>query len=90
MVFLRPMVIRNQQDSNALTMDRYDLIRSQQQTAGQPPQSIIMPVNGAPISPPMPPQEPGSPFRNGTVPPMLSLPETPTPTSESTPPQKMN
>jgi general secretion pathway protein D len=31
MVFLRPIVIRTQEDSNALSMDRYDLIRAQQQ-----------------------------------------------------------
>ncbi len=95
MVFLRPMVVRNQQDSNALTMDRYDLIRAVQQNSGQPRQSLVTPINGAPIAPPLPPQEPGSPFRNGTVPPMLSLPDpqAPAPTSptpESTPPQKMN
>ena len=32
MVFLRPTVIRDGDTSDALTMDRYDLIRSQQQS----------------------------------------------------------
>jgi general secretion pathway protein D len=75
MVFLRPMIIRNQEDMNALSIDRYDLIRSAQQGAGQPRQSVIMPINDAPVVPTAPPQGPGSPFRNGTVPPPLSWPE---------------
>ena len=75
MVFLRPMVIRNQDESNALTADRYDQIRAQQQTVGQPRQSIVMPINEAPIVPPMSTQEPGSPLQRGVVPPMLSLPD---------------
>ena len=75
MVFLRPMVIRSQEDSNKLTMDRYDLIRAQQATVGQPRQSIVMPINDAPITAPMPAPEPGSPFRSGgSVPPPLSMP----------------
>ncbi len=75
MVFLRPMIIRTQDDSNALSMDRYDLIRAAQQGPGQPIQRPIMPINGAPIAPPPPVPVPGSPFRNGTVPPPLSWPE---------------
>ena len=75
MVFLRPIVIRTPEDSNALSIDRYDLIRAQQQSVGQPRQSIIMPINGAPIAPPLAPAEAGSPLRRGTAPPMLMLPD---------------
>ena len=75
MVFLRPIVIRTQAESNALSMDRYDLIRAQQQTVGQPRESAIMPLNGAPITPQLAPPEPGSPLQRGQVPPMLSLPD---------------
>jgi len=75
MVFLRPIVIRSQDDSNALTMDRYDLIRAQQQSVGQPRQSAIMPLNDAPVTPPLKVPEAGSPLQRGTVPPMLSLPD---------------
>jgi general secretion pathway protein D len=85
MVFLRPMIIRNQEDSNALSLDRYDLIRSAQQGVGQPRQSIVMPINSAPVAPPAPPSAPGSPFRNGAVPPPLSWPEAPPPPSPATP-----
>jgi general secretion pathway protein D len=91
MVFLRPMIIRNQEDSNALSMDRYDLIRSAQQGVGQPRQSIIMPINNAPVAPVAPTLTPGSPFRNGTVPPPLSWPETlplPTPRTPGAEPPK--
>jgi general secretion pathway protein D len=75
MVFLRPMIIRNQEDSNALSMDRYDLIRAAQQGPGQPTQRPIMPINSAPVAPPPPVPVPGTPFRNGSVPPPLSWPE---------------
>jgi general secretion pathway protein D len=75
MVFLRPMIIRSQEDSNALSMDRYDLIRAAQQGVGQPRQSVIMPINDAPVAPVAPLPAPGTPFRNGTVPPPLSWPE---------------
>ena len=75
MVFLRPMVIRTQEDSNNLTMDRYDLIRAQQATVGQPRQSYVMPINEAPVAPPLQQQPPGSPLQRGTVPPLLALPD---------------
>ena len=48
MVFLRPVVIRNQDDSNALTLNRYDYM-SQRQADGQPQPSIMMnKINSAP------------------------------------------
>jgi len=75
MVFLRPIIIRNQDDMNALSIDRYDLIRAAQQGVGQPRQSAVMPINDAPVAPPPPTPLPGSPFRNGVVPPPLSWPD---------------
>jgi general secretion pathway protein D len=69
------MIIRNQEDLNALSMDRYDLIRAAQQGVGQPRQSVIMPINDAPVAPPPPTPTPGTPFRNGSVPPPLAWPE---------------
>ncbi len=75
MVFLRPMIIRNQEDLNALSMDRYDLIRAAQQGVGQPRQSVIMPINDAPVAPQAPTPTPGTPFRNGEVPRPLSWPD---------------
>ncbi|MBX3641953.1 MAG: type II secretion system secretin GspD [Rubrivivax sp.] len=73
MVFLRPMIIRNQDQLNALSVDRYDLIRAAQQGVGQPVQRVIMPINDAPVAPSAP--APPAPLGNGTVPPPLSWPE---------------
>jgi general secretion pathway protein D len=53
MVFLRPVVIRNQDDSNALTSDRYDFMR-QKQVNGQPEPSVVLnKVDGAPVMDPL-------------------------------------
>jgi general secretion pathway protein D len=73
MVFLRPLIIRSQDQLNALSMDRYDLIRAAQQTVGQPRQSVIMPINDAPVAPVAPPN--GGTLRGGNVPPPLSWPD---------------
>jgi general secretion pathway protein D len=47
MVFLRPVVVRSNTDVDALSMDRYDLMRSVQQVA-QPAESVTVPINQAP------------------------------------------
>jgi general secretion pathway protein D len=73
MVFLRPMIIRNQDQMNALSVDRYDLIRAVQQGAGQPRPSMVMPFNDAPVAPPAPARP--QPLAPGAVPPPLSWPE---------------
>ncbi|MDB5874052.1 MAG: gspD [Ramlibacter sp.] len=51
MVFLRPVVIRDAAQSDALSLDRYDMMRSMQQDA-QPNSSVAVPVNAAPVLPP--------------------------------------
>ncbi|MEY2843490.1 MAG: type secretion system secretin GspD [Pseudomonadota bacterium] len=49
MVFLRPVVMRTQDQANELTLDRYDYMR-QQQTRSQPDASLVMrAVNGTPL-----------------------------------------
>ncbi|MBC7717598.1 MAG: type II secretion system secretin GspD [Pseudorhodobacter sp.] len=52
MVFLRPVVIRTQQAADAVTLDRYDAIRAQQKES-QPSRSLTVPINDAPVLPPM-------------------------------------
>ncbi len=52
MVFLRPVVVRDARETDALSMDRYDLIRGMQREA-QPEQSKMIPVNEAPILAPI-------------------------------------
>jgi general secretion pathway protein D len=54
MVFLRPVVIRTQQAADAITLDRYDSIRAQQKEA-QPTPSVTVPINDAPVLPPLRP-----------------------------------
>jgi general secretion pathway protein D len=50
MVFLRPVVMRSAEQSNTLSMDRYDQIRGQQQEA-QPPSRPLLPDIDAPVLP---------------------------------------
>ncbi len=51
MVFLRPVVVRTPEDATKLSLDRYDLIRSQQQNT-QPSTNLLLPVGEAPLLPP--------------------------------------
>ncbi|MFM9880665.1 MAG: type II secretion system secretin GspD [Burkholderiaceae bacterium] len=50
MIFLRPVVMRDANASEAFSMDRYDLIRNQQ-LGQQPASSVMMPINEAPALP---------------------------------------
>ncbi len=59
MVFLRPVVVRDASASDALSVDRYDLMRSTQQ-ASQPEPSVMVPVNEAPLLPELNPRPPGT------------------------------
>ncbi|MBG6112710.1 MULTISPECIES: type II secretion system secretin GspD [unclassified Polaromonas] len=63
MVFLRPVVVRDGASTNALSMDRYDLMRTTQQQT-QPRNSSLVPINESPVLPdikPMPGVAPASP-----------------------------
>jgi general secretion pathway protein D len=75
MVFLRPVVIRDSAQSDALSLDRYELMRGMQMQA-QPPHHIVMPVNESavmpPTAPPVPAPAPG---------PAPAAPPVPAPTS---------
>ncbi|NDY92780.1 type II secretion system secretin GspD [Ideonella livida] len=53
MLFLRPIVIRNQGDLDRLSLSRYESIRALQQTS-QPAERTMLPVEGAPVAPPLP------------------------------------
>ena len=54
MVFLRPTVMRTAADTDSLTVDRYDAIRSRQQQA-QPAPSKVLQINEAPVLVPIRP-----------------------------------
>jgi general secretion pathway protein D len=63
MVFLRPVVVRDGASTNALSMDRYDLMRTTQQQT-QPRNSSLVPINESPVLPdikPMPGVAPARP-----------------------------
>jgi general secretion pathway protein D len=53
MVFLRPVVVRDAQATDNLSMSRYDLMRSGLQ-AGQPAPSSLVPINESATLPPSP------------------------------------
>lgn len=52
MVFLRPVVLRDAQATDNFSLDRYELMRGAQR-ATQPEASRTVPVNEAPVMPPM-------------------------------------
>ena len=69
MVFLRPVVVRDAAQSDALSLDRYDLMRTKQQNAQPAPSAVVGGVDGAPIVPELvrgvpvpPPINPALPF----------------------------
>jgi general secretion pathway protein D len=52
MVFLRPVVLRDADSANKLSLDRYEMMRSEQK-ASQPEKSYAIPINESPILPPL-------------------------------------
>ena len=51
MIFLRPVIMRDANATDALSLDRYDLMRALQKDA-QPKPSYVVPINEAPVMPP--------------------------------------
>jgi general secretion pathway protein D len=52
MVFLRPIVMRDADSANRFSVDRYEQLRGQQQGM-QPNTNALLPINEAPVMPPM-------------------------------------
>lgn len=52
MVFLRPVIVRDAEASQRLSLSRYDLMRSDMQAA-QPPVSDTLGINASPVLPPV-------------------------------------
>ncbi|MFD2452985.1 type II secretion system protein D [Ideonella paludis] len=67
LLFLRPVVLRNQADADRLTVDRYDAIRAMQE-ARQPEPSVLVPVNEAPVLPALQPGQTTTPLVKVTPP----------------------
>ncbi len=51
MVFLRPVIIRSKDDSNSISANRYDYMRSAGERAATPKDSILLPDYGTPVLP---------------------------------------
>ena len=67
MVFLRPVVMRDADSSNRLSLDRYEQMRNLQREA-QPSPSVVLPINEAPVLPARPSERPAT----GETPPPLA------------------
>ncbi|MCY0911907.1 type II secretion system secretin GspD [Massilia antarctica] len=85
MVFLRPVIVRSKEDSNAIASDRYDYMRSAGQATGGPKDGIVMPDYGTPVLPSL---SNGQPPGGGAMAPMpprpVPAPATPSPAPGST------
>jgi general secretion pathway protein D len=82
MVFLRPVVIRNKEQSTSLATDRYDYMLGQQQ-AIKPPESILVEDLGQPMLPKL---QNGTPVGGGPV----AQPVPPAPAPSGKPPGAQN
>jgi general secretion pathway protein D len=51
MVFLRPVIIRSKDDSNSISSDRYDYMRSAGEKVATPKDSFVLPDYGSPVLP---------------------------------------
>ena len=71
MVFLRPVVMRDANASNSLSIDRYELLRGEQKDV-RIPSNPLLPLNGVPVVPPLKavedPAQPISPPPAGQAP----------------------
>ena len=61
MVFLRPVIVRGADDSDALSIDRYNLMRTKQQNAQPVPSMMLNGVDAAPVAPEIAVQPPPNP-----------------------------
>ncbi len=82
MVFLRPTVIRSDEQSVAVASDRYDYIRGAQQ-AVQPYPNVLLPTDEVPALPPL---DEGRPVGGALLNRQPRVPTTPSSPSPSTPP----
>ena len=60
LVFLRPVVLRDSQAVRSLTLDRYEVIRAEQQAA-QPATNRLLPIDSGPMLPQLPPMGQATP-----------------------------
>ncbi len=71
MIFLRPVIVRSKEDSNSISSDRYEYMRSAGQKAAVPQDSVVMPDYGTPVLPQL---VNGQPPRGGAMAPVPPKP----------------
>jgi general secretion pathway protein D len=67
MVFLRPVVVRDAEATNALSMDRYEMLRGLQQTSQPANNTMLRAVPNAPVLPSLPLQPQRESLQNPSV-----------------------
>jgi general secretion pathway protein D len=77
MVFMRPVIIRDSNESGALSLDRYNLMRARQQIVQPAPSVLLQGVPTAPVAPEL--AQPGSPSMPKTNSPWDPAPFNPAP-----------
>jgi general secretion pathway protein D len=85
MVFLRPVVVRNKEQSSSLAADRYDFMRSAEIAAQPPTGNVLIRDLGAPLLPVL---ENGQPVGGGAIvplPPRAPLPAVVGPNASAAP-----
>lgn len=87
MVFLRPIVVRDNATSDALMTDRYDAIRALQQATQPPQRTMLNSVSGAPVLPALPPRSEPLPSTLVVPLPASSLSPAPSPDAMAPAPQ---
>ena len=77
MVFLRPIVVRDNATSEALMVDRYEAIRALQQATQPAPSTVMRSVAGAPVLPALPPRPDAAGATGATPAPLPASPVQP-------------
>lgn len=79
MVFLRPVVVRDNNTNDALVADRYEAIRALQQVVQPEPSTVMRSVSGAPILPALESRVRPAALDNGVQPQPAAAAQTPLP-----------
>jgi len=77
MIFLRPVIVRSKEQSNALATDRYDFMRTSGDAAQPKDDTILLKNLGSPVLPPLTNGQPAAGGAMVAMPPPVTAPATP-------------
>lgn len=77
MIFLRPVIVRSKEQSNALATDRYDFMRASGDAAQPKDDTILLKNLGSPVLPPLTNGQPAAGGAMAAMPPPAPVPATP-------------